>query len=217
MEDPILFWNEVALEANRLDHTGAMEAEHQKGPTRSARALAIVHLAMHDAFFGIAGVAAIPNLPPGPKNLYLLAPIAPPPPPLPPTPLITRSAAVSGAAATTLCTLYSGMRIRIEEKLAGISGKNGTEDAAFCFGRRVALAVLATRANDANVVPKDDDYISSPGRLRHRVDPCNRTQGYLGVGDGKAPSFATTAWLMLSPPPPEADPRYTDDYSEVYK
>ena len=33
MQDPILFWNNVALEANRLDHTGAMEAEHQRGPT----------------------------------------------------------------------------------------------------------------------------------------------------------------------------------------
>ena len=31
MQDPILFWNNVALEANRLDHTGAMEAEHQRG------------------------------------------------------------------------------------------------------------------------------------------------------------------------------------------
>ncbi|MCE3225037.1 MAG: hypothetical protein K0S58_3217 [Nitrospira sp.] len=217
MEDPILFWNEVALEANRLDHTGAMEAEHQRGPTRSARALAIVHLAMHDAFFGIAGVAAIPNLPPGPKSLYLLASIPPPPPPLPPIPLITQSAAVSGAASTALCSLYSGMRVRIEEKLAEISGKNGTNDAAFSFGRRVALAVLATRANDEKVLPKDEDYISSPGHLRHRVDPCNRTQGYLGVGDGKAPSFAATAWLMLSPPPPEADSRYTDDYNEVYK
>lgn len=50
MQDPILFWNNVALEANRLDHTGAMEAEHQRGPTLSSRALAIIHLAMHDAF-----------------------------------------------------------------------------------------------------------------------------------------------------------------------
>ena len=76
MQDPILFWNEVAMEANRLDHTGAMEAENQRGPTLSSRALAIIHLAMHDAYFGIAGVAAIPDRPIGlTKKLYLLAPI----------------------------------------------------------------------------------------------------------------------------------------------
>lgn len=67
MQDPILFWNNVALEANRLDHTGAMEAEHQRGPTLSSRALAIIHLAMHDAFFGVAGVASSPTSPQGLK------------------------------------------------------------------------------------------------------------------------------------------------------
>ena len=141
MEDPILFWNEVALEANRLDHTGGMEGEHQRGPTLSSRALAIVHLAMHDAFFSVAGVATIPGPGPSPKKLYLLSPPAWSGGNSP----VKRSAAVSGAASTTLCTLYSGMRERIEEKLAEISGKNGTEDAAFSFGRRVGLAVLDTR------------------------------------------------------------------------
>ena len=213
MEDPILFWNEVALEANRLDHTGGMEGEHQRGPTLSSRALAIVHLAMHDAFFSVAGVATIPGPGPSPKKLYLLSPPAWSGGNSP----VKRSAAVSGAASTTLCTLYSGMRERIEEKLAEISGKNGTEDAAFSFGRRVGLAVLDTRKNDEKVVPKDEDYISSPGHLRHRVDPCNATQGYLGVGYGKNPSFAVTTWQTLDPPPQESSAEYKDDYKEVYK
>ena len=222
MQDPVLFWNAVALEANRLDHTDGiqpktdgMQPENQKGPTLSSRALAIIHLAMHDAFFGIAGVAAIPNLPPGPKSLYLLAPIDPPLPPA--NSPITRSAAVSGAASTALCTLYSGMRAMIEEKLAEISGENGTDDAAFSFGRRVALAVLATRANDEKVLPKDLDHVSSPGHCRHRVDPYNPTQGYLGVGYGKTPSFAVTTWQALDSPPLKSDARYTDDYKEVYE
>ena len=54
MKDPILFWNDIVMEANRLDHTGAMEGEHQAGPTLSSRATAIVHLAMHGAYFGVA-------------------------------------------------------------------------------------------------------------------------------------------------------------------
>ena len=42
--DPILYWNEVALEANRVSFTNGKK--EQPGPTLSSRALAIVHLAM---------------------------------------------------------------------------------------------------------------------------------------------------------------------------
>src|SRR4051812_2643946 len=49
--DPILFWNEVALEANRVSHTNGKN--EQTGPALSSRALAIVHLAMYDAYAGV--------------------------------------------------------------------------------------------------------------------------------------------------------------------
>ena len=84
----------------------------------------------------------------------------------------------------------------IEEKLAEISGENDTDDAAFSFGRRVALAVLATRANDEKVLPKDLDHVSSPGHCHHRVYPYNPTQGYLGVGYGNTSGFAVTTWHL---------------------
>jgi hypothetical protein len=48
--DPILYWNEVSLEANRVSHTNGKN--EQTGPTLSSRALAIVHLAMYDAYAG---------------------------------------------------------------------------------------------------------------------------------------------------------------------
>src|ERR687894_1840809 len=52
--DPILFWNEVALEADRTTHTTRAPSEVEvQGPVGSSRALAIVHLAMHDAYFSI--------------------------------------------------------------------------------------------------------------------------------------------------------------------
>src|SRR5215207_9828641 len=50
MADAILYWNGVALEANRVSHSNG--ATEQTGPPLSARALAIVHLAMYDAFVG---------------------------------------------------------------------------------------------------------------------------------------------------------------------
>jgi vanadium chloroperoxidase len=55
--DPILYWNEVALEANRISFTNGKN--EQPGPTLSSRALAIVHLAMYDAYAGVQGNPAI--------------------------------------------------------------------------------------------------------------------------------------------------------------
>ena len=45
---PNASWNEVTLEANRISHTNGRS--EQTGPTLSSRALAIVHLAMYDAY-----------------------------------------------------------------------------------------------------------------------------------------------------------------------
>src|SRR5262245_22362792 len=50
--DPILEWNAVALEANRVSYSGGV-VNDQLGPTRSSRALAIVHVAMFDAWNSI--------------------------------------------------------------------------------------------------------------------------------------------------------------------
>src|SRR5258705_12744766 len=53
MNDAILRWNAVALEALRNDFYDANQ--EQPGPTLSSRALALVHLAMHDAYFAVTG------------------------------------------------------------------------------------------------------------------------------------------------------------------
>ena len=93
MQDAILFWNSVALEANRADFTN-VSTDHpseQGGPTLSSRALAIVHLAMYDAYAAIntaAGLAPyLPGLPAAPAGA------------LP-------QAAVAGAAYATLSALF---------------------------------------------------------------------------------------------------------------
>ena len=66
--DSALFWTPVALEANRIDHTDP--PGEQRGPTLSSRALAMVHLAMHDAFFAAPGGLDRydPDGPPAPQD-----------------------------------------------------------------------------------------------------------------------------------------------------
>src|SRR4051812_18077620 len=49
--DMVLGWNSVALQAVANDHSGGVSS--QAGPTRTARALAIVHVAISDAVSNI--------------------------------------------------------------------------------------------------------------------------------------------------------------------
>ena len=92
MPDAILIWNAVALEANRISHTERDKIE-QAGPPLSARALAIVHLAMYDAYASVKGnppelLPYLPGLPPAPAGA-------------------STQAAVAAAAHTTLSALFT--------------------------------------------------------------------------------------------------------------
>jgi hypothetical protein len=53
--DPVLRWNAVALKAEAADHSGTYGAPDNGGPTRSSRAMAIVHIALYDAVNAIKG------------------------------------------------------------------------------------------------------------------------------------------------------------------
>lgn len=94
MNDPILFWNMIALEANRVSHTNGLN--EQTGPTLSSRALAIIHLAMYDAYAGVVNDPI--NLPRYIAN--------------PPSPGAGAStdAAVAAAAHTALVHLFPGQQ-----------------------------------------------------------------------------------------------------------
>jgi vanadium chloroperoxidase len=93
----ILYWNGVALEANRRDFTVVPPGKdrpdpEQGGPTLSSRALAIVHLAMYDAHAGVVGGPSLPR--------YLSLPATSPPPGT------NAAAAVAAAAHACLSALY---------------------------------------------------------------------------------------------------------------
>ena len=58
--DTLRYWNQIAIDASGVDHTPVAAGENrvfgeQLGPGRSARAMAIVHIAMFDAVNAITG------------------------------------------------------------------------------------------------------------------------------------------------------------------
>jgi vanadium chloroperoxidase len=88
--DAILYWNDVALEADRT--SCATGGDGHLGCTLGSSALALVHLAMYEAYAGVRGNP--PHLPP-----YL--PGIPPP-----DPGASVEAAVAAAAYATLSHLF---------------------------------------------------------------------------------------------------------------
>ena len=170
--DPILYWNGVSLEANRVSHTNGRG--EQTGPTRSSRALAIVHLAMYDAFAGVANDPA--DLPP-----YIGG--------IPVPNGASRRAAVSAAAHKCLSELFPSQGAFFDLALAGAGDKT---DPGHAFGVAVAQNILADRAGDPDA--GDGGHEHSPERGRHRPDPEDPGQGFHAPFYGaRSKGFAITA------------------------
>jgi Vanadium chloroperoxidase N-terminal domain/PAP2 superfamily len=160
--DAILYWNEVATEADRTTHTTLPPSEvGVQGPAGSSRALAIVHLAMHDAYFSIN---------PKPHGTYLASL------PAPKSGADTDSA-IAGAAHATLSALYPTQQAFFDARHAaeGLPGSQAGAD-GHAFGQAVAAAILALRQNDPGLGA--NGYAASVARRHHRQDPDNPGQGF---------------------------------------
>ncbi|HNG89763.1 MAG TPA: phosphatase PAP2 family protein [Saprospiraceae bacterium] len=199
--DPILFWNEIALEANRNSHTTLQDAG-SLGPPLSARALAIVHLAIYEAY---AGAKHYPGqLPPYLPGLPL--------PPLGASP----DAAVAAAAKATLNFLHPSQSAFFQARY--IFHLDGLPPAGIpagvAFGEAVAAAILADRNADPGV--GDSMYQAPLHRGGHRKDPDNSSQPYHAPKYGAlAKCFSVKARHSLDAPPAIDSPEYMAALKEV--
>ncbi len=191
--DSILYWNEVAIEADRVTHTTLDPSEGgSRGPCGSSRTLAIVHLAMHDAFFGIHGGhepylgRELPTVPHGADT----------------------DAAIASAAHATLSALYPAQKATFNAKhaIAGlVTGKPDTD--GHIFGQRIAATILKLRKNDPGL--GDDGYPSSPAAGHHRSDPDNPGQTFYAPFYGAGSRcFAVTERHGLDSPPQPGSAEY---------
>lgn len=197
--DQILYWNAVALESDRIAHTEPKQAERgARGPIGSSRALAIVHVAMHDAYFSIIGA---------PHGTWLTsAPVA--------ANGSSVDAAIAVAAHTTLSALYPAQTGRLdralrEAELAAPGIGRGT-----AHGQAVARAVLRARKGDPGT--DDKNYHPDTAAPNHRPDPVNSAQGFYAPHYGaRSQCFAVTTRYTLDSPPKGIDPRYLAALREV--
>jgi PAP2 superfamily len=207
--DRVHHWNLIAINASGLDHTPLQPGEtrvfgEQLGPGRSARAMAIVHIAIFDAMNSIAGgYRGFTNIPDAPGAAM--------------------EAAVAQAAHDTLVTLFPSQKGHCDqllaEELASIpEGRPKTD--GIRTGARAARAILQRTANDGST--QEDpamgvDFV--PGDLpgEWRQDPVSRIPIALGAqwGDVK-PLVVPSAKAFRVPAPPDLNSEaYTAAFNEV--
>lgn len=202
--DHILYWNAVALEANRRDFSNVPGTDkpspEQGGPTLSSRALAIVHLAMYDAHAG-----AVNN--PGALPRYLALPPNPPPG-------SNAAAAVAVAAHVCLSTLYPRQKSFFDERFASANLVGSGIPQGQAFGMAVGQAILADRSADPGAGAVGYVYSNLP--MHHRPDPANPTQPLHAPFYGKnSKLFAATALHGLNAPPAIGSQEYEDALDQV--
>jgi membrane-associated phospholipid phosphatase len=187
----ILAVNDLALQLVARDFSNG-HSPSNAGPTRTSRALAIIHLAARDAYAIITQAF--------PAKLAGL--------PIPPTGLgnddATGTAGLVGAALRSAERLYPDDVPFIETELASLVAS--ANSAALAYGAIVADSWLANRSNDRADLPHFDAlYDARPGH--HRPDPVNPGQKALGRLWGQVTPFALADVVTDAPlaPPPDLD------------
>lgn len=195
-------WSQISVDASGFDHSAA-GAKQQLGPTRSSRAICIVHIAMHDAVQAIQGR----------YQTYL------------PQPGISKLASVEAAAAQaahdTLVELFPAQRDALDAKLATDLSQfpeGSVRSDGILAGQRAAQIILARRAQDGST-PDVQGQPYTFGQLagQWRVDPINPGQQPLGAYWGAVNTFVLTSGSQFRSPVPPAltSSEYTQAYNEV--
>jgi membrane-associated phospholipid phosphatase len=199
----ILKINELALELVKRDFSDGHKPTNG-GPTKTSRALAIIHLAAHDAYAKVTGkfaaqLASLPN-----KPASILADEA------------SGLSALIGAGIRAAAQLYPDEAAFISTEAAKIIA-SGTNPIALRYGEQIADAWLNERKNDGSALPQEDELFDlQPGR--HRRDPLNPKQTTLGRTWGLVKPFVlknVVADAFLAPPPLLNSAEYAKAFDQV--
>ncbi len=195
----VLYWNSVLLEASRRDHSQGYANGQQPGPTATSRAMAIVHLAIHDAvaYTNKPGAAYLKKK----LNLSMPKPAG-----------VKLDDVIDGAAITALKAMYPRYESFFDD------ATDAPQNAGFNFGRQIAQALVEHRAGDGSAAPAVP--AAPPAYGTHRVDPFNPGQGFLGAHWGAVQHFVGPR-TALAPFPGKGqasyltNAHYLQDYQEV--
>jgi hypothetical protein len=211
-KEQILRWNQIAIDASGLDHKQPGPGEthvfgQQLGPGRSARAMAIVHIAIFDAVNAIAGgYEGYTRLSRASRGTSM-------------------EAAIAQAAHDTLVAMYPSQSASfdalLEEDLGSVpSQKQRDYERGVQLGKRAAAAILALRKDDGSHHKEpliDVDYVPSQEPGYWRQDPISLIPLALGAHWGAVKPFVLrSAERYRAPEPPGIESEeYAVAFNEV--
>jgi hypothetical protein len=205
--DAVRRWNDIMLDANALDHARLASdgGPHQSGPLRTARAFAIVHIAIFDAVNAIVG---------GYRGYTLLAPV---------TEKTSVDAAVAQAAHDSLAVLFpsqiSNFDMLLADDLARIRDDRAKRN-GINLGQRAAAAILALRAGDGSQQDEElygGEYPPAVGINKWRQDPISLIPIALGSHWAEVAPFVlkSAGQFPIKPPPPSGSAKFVAAFQEV--
>jgi hypothetical protein len=201
--DVVRRWNTIAVDASGYDHD--LPAPQQLGPGRSARAMAIVHIAMFEVVNAIyGGYESYIGLRRAESGTSL-------------------DAAVATAAHDTLVALFpaqaAGFDEKLRDELRRVYDKR-VRLRGIQLGQRAADEILEKRAGDGSDHPEPlygVDHIAGNAAGDWRQDPIVPIPLALGAHwDDVEPFVLESADQFRVPPPPPLDSQaYADAFNEV--
>ena len=209
--DRLFMWNEIALDTTAIDHTPVPAGElrifgEQFGPTRSSRAMAIVHIAMFDAVNAITSdYRSYAHVTQARRDASV-------------------DYAIAQSAHDALVYLYPSQSARLDAILssdvAQISGSNARRHAGQELGEAAARSIIALRTADGSQTPEPSvggpfTPLSGPGYWS--PDPVSGLNIFLGAYWGSVKPFALARSDQFRAPPPPAlnSAAYTTAFNQV--
>jgi hypothetical protein len=210
--DTFRYWNQIAIDASGLDHTPVAPGEtrvfgEQLGPGRSARAMAIVHIAIFDAVNAIVG---------GYRSYTGLSRERRP---------ASIDAAIATAAHDTLVRMFPSQRSSFDSLYATDIARippslEQQKNLGVAIGNRAAARILNMRVNDGSVGADPlmgSEWSTSNAAGHWRQDPISQAPIALGARWGKVRPFVmrSPSQFRVAPPPAMTSAAYTRAYDEV--
>jgi hypothetical protein len=202
-------WNIIATAAVAVDHTPPSAGENrafgeQLGPARSARALAIVHIALFEAANAVDGRY---------RSYLGLAPDS----------SASIDAAIGQAAHDTLVAMYPSLRSFFDKALAidlSLIPDGTAKSRGITLGKRAASLILARRANDGSqhVEPRlGIEYTPPSGPGFWSQDPVSLIPIALGAFWSRVAPFViqSATQFRVQAPPALNSSAYTAAFDEV--
>lgn len=210
----LLHWNSIAIDASGLDHTPVKSGEQRVygeaiGPGRSARAIAIVHIAMFDAMTAIQG---------GYKPYTRIPSVDDPS-------QVSTQAAVAKAAHDTLQAMFPSQRAAFARELQTSLNQlhaDDTRTAGVRVGADAAKRILRSRKYDGSYYDEPtigNGFTPSDKPGWWRADPVSHSLAALGATWGQIQPFVLASGKQFRAPPPPAlsSKEYAEAYQEVLR